>query len=205
MDQAGVLPDPTQAGALGQVAFEDGPGIGVSPLVDLPANLFFDESHQGLQPGRDDVMVIAAPGIRGNPAFAGNGRLRRWDGIRNRDGQERVGFREDLARVGAALQGPFPGQVAHGGMPPGFQPAGKYGEMRRRVWQGNPHEWKAEAHGLGFDDFGEGCRPDQIRPSPYGVEATVADGTWVAGALVSVGGAVVAVGALPTLIWMYTG
>lgn len=48
MDKAGVLADPTKAGALGQPSFEDWAGVGVAVIENGVSGLLFDEVNQRL-------------------------------------------------------------------------------------------------------------------------------------------------------------
>ena len=46
INETGVLADPTQPGALGEVTLEDGAGIGVVTIRDRATNLLFDENDK---------------------------------------------------------------------------------------------------------------------------------------------------------------
>jgi len=49
VDEAGIFADPAEAGALGEVAFEQGAGVGVGAIRDGAPDLCFDELDEGLQ------------------------------------------------------------------------------------------------------------------------------------------------------------
>ena len=68
VDQAGVLPDPAQAGAHGKVTFQQGTGIRVPAVGDGLPGLRFDEGGQRLQLFGHHQVVIRSPGVCGHPA-----------------------------------------------------------------------------------------------------------------------------------------
>ena len=70
MDEAGVLADPAEAGALGEVAFEEGAGIGVVAIRDGMSDLRFDELDEAGEARREDEVVVFAEGVGGDPPSA---------------------------------------------------------------------------------------------------------------------------------------
>lgn len=97
MDLDGGFSVPAEACFVGEVAFEDGAGVGV---VALGSTVLFEEGVEFAETGSDDVVVIAVPRV-GCDAVVG-GRV--WPGVVV-EGHHDDGLTagEDDARVGAAL------------------------------------------------------------------------------------------------------
>lgn len=132
MNKTGILADPADAGPLGEIPFEDGTRIGIPAVRYRPPNLRLDEPDQFLHPCRQDVVIVAAPGIGGDrtpisyPLFSGRMIVRRRQ---NKDG---LAFRQDGAWVGAAGPRTFAGQVIHRAVMSLRDPVFECGIMGRR-------------------------------------------------------------------------
>jgi hypothetical protein len=104
VDEAGVLPDPSETGTLSQVAFQDGTGIRVSAVRNRMMNFRLNEIHQGLQAGWKHKVIILTGGIsRDSPAgfvprFMVKGL---WWGIRNAKNEDGPAFGQNLQWVSA--------------------------------------------------------------------------------------------------------
>ncbi len=85
-DEVGVLADEAQAGALGEVAFEQRAGVHVPQRAGSRAAELVDEFREGLEFFAEDVVVIGETGVAGDEAVemrSAGGGLRR--GRRRRD------------------------------------------------------------------------------------------------------------------------
>ena len=69
IDEAGVLSDPADAGALGEVAFEDGTRVCVIAVLDRTGNLLLDEANKFRHSSGEDVVIVFAAGVGGNLDF----------------------------------------------------------------------------------------------------------------------------------------
>ena len=58
VDQAGVLANPAQAGALGELALQDGTGIRVPAVRDCTACLCFEKIYKFAEAVWQDFVVI---------------------------------------------------------------------------------------------------------------------------------------------------
>ncbi len=68
MDEAGILADPADAGALGQVPFKAGARIGIPAILDRISDLLLDRLNEFLHPRGKDIVIVIAPGVGGNVA-----------------------------------------------------------------------------------------------------------------------------------------
>ncbi len=69
VDKAGVFADPTNAGALGEVPFKDGSGVGIPAILDGTTNLLFDKSNQLPHTRGQYIMIVRPPGVGSDPAL----------------------------------------------------------------------------------------------------------------------------------------
>ena len=68
MHDEGVLADPANAGALSQLAFEDGDGVDAGSGVEWLVEFVADALDQVLEHVLDDDVVVLAPGVHGDAA-----------------------------------------------------------------------------------------------------------------------------------------
>jgi hypothetical protein len=111
-DQAGVFANPAQAGLLGEIAFQDGAGIGVCPGLDGPAQVGLQPAYKFFQAAVGSHRGSHPPGIRRYPAqcFARRSvRCRLRVGIRHCHRSRLSASGRIRARVGAALLGALVG------------------------------------------------------------------------------------------------
>ena len=79
MDQTGIFPNPTKAGALGIFALKDWTGIGIDPVFELEVKCTPNHLHECLQSFDENMVIIFAERIAGNAGLPGRG-------IRSRQG-----------------------------------------------------------------------------------------------------------------------
>ncbi len=149
-DQAGVLADPAQPGALRQVALQQRACIGVPAVGNWAAHIGFDKIDQGAQARGQHFVVIVAPGVSRYPSLFRGERKGVWGVIEYSQYQDGAAFGQDLARVGAPLARALCLQVAHFAMPPGLQPALEDRSMRRRVGRGHSRKRESQARACVF-------------------------------------------------------
>ena len=106
-DEVGVFADEAETGALGEIAFEQRPGVDIPQGARVFAGELVDEVGQLLQAFGEDIVVILETGITGNGR---NGELRMTNGAMSlpfikviTDGQRDDAFRarQNLLRVHA--------------------------------------------------------------------------------------------------------
>src|SRR5688500_7818695 len=95
INETGVFADPPDAGALGEITFKDGTGIGVIAVPDRTSSLLLDKLNEFLHARGQNVMIVRTPGIGGNARFALTLPALRWRGIRCSENQNGFALRKN--------------------------------------------------------------------------------------------------------------
>jgi hypothetical protein len=151
MDEAGVFADPAEAGALGQVAFEERAGVGVVTVGDGMPDLRFDELDEALQARREDEVVVFAEGVGGDTTLdltPGPSPGRRGEKIWSAEDEDGLTFRQEQARVGAHGAGAVCREVGHVGVMAAGEPVFKKFYVRSGV--GSRHTGQDESQPVRF-------------------------------------------------------
>jgi len=101
MDEAGVFADPADTGALGEITLKDGTRVCIPAVPYRTPNLLLDKLNEFFHPREEDVVVISAARVGGDPALTPSPSPR-GRGVRRGKDQDGFTFGENLTRVGAA-------------------------------------------------------------------------------------------------------
>ena len=154
-DEVGVFADEAEAGALGEVAFEDGAGIDVPEGAGAGSAEVVEVGGELAEGGGEEVVVVGVAGVAGDCAgealrHRGTEALRRGGevgggGVAGGEAEDGAGTGEDLGGVDAFVG--VAGEPGHFAVLVGFEPAGQVRGGGGRGGGGDVAEVEAEGEG----------------------------------------------------------